>query len=128
LRGDGSLRIEDGHVFAIPILGPFSEIINRIIPGAGFQTAKLATADFTVGDERINTKNLKIEGAGFSLFGYGDIYFVKDRMDMSMRLNARGIPGILLFPVSKLFEYVGTGSLSNPVWRPKIIPRFGAES
>jgi hypothetical protein len=128
LRGDGSLRIEDGHVFAIPILGPFSEIINRIIPGAGFQTAKLATADFTVGDERINTKNLKIEGAGFSLFGYGDIYFVKDKMDMSMRLNARGIPGILLFPVSKLFEYVGTGSLSKPVWRPKIIPRFGGES
>ena len=67
MRGDGSLRVEDGHVFAIPILGPLSEIINKIIPGAGFQTARLATADFTVGDERINTKNLKVEGAGFSL-------------------------------------------------------------
>jgi hypothetical protein len=126
MRGDGSLRVEDGHVFAIPILGPLSEIINKIIPGAGFQTARLATADFTVGDERINTKNLKVEGAGFSLYGYGDIFFVKDKMDMSVRINARGIPGLVLFPVSKLFEYVSTGSVSNPEWRPKIIPRFGS--
>ena len=128
MRGDGSLRVEDGRVFAIPILGPLSEIINKIIPGAGFQSARLATADFTVGDERINTKNLKIDGAGFSLFGYGDIFFVKDKMDMSVRINARGIPGLVLFPVSKLFEYVSTGSVSKPEWRPKIIPRFGSGS
>jgi hypothetical protein len=126
MRGDGSLRVEDGHVFAIPILGPLSEIINKIIPGAGFQTARLATADFSVGDEKINTKNIKVEGAGFSLYGYGDIFFVKDKMDMSVRINARGIPGLVLFPVSKLFEYVSTGSVSKPVWRPKIIPRFGS--
>ena len=126
MRGEGSLRVEDGHVFAIPILGPLSEIINKIIPGAGFQTARLATADFTVGDERISTKNLKVDGAGFSLYGYGDIFFVKDKMDMSVRINARGIPGLVLFPVSKLFEYVSTGSVSKPEWRPKIIPRFGS--
>jgi hypothetical protein len=125
MRGDGSLRVEDGRVFAIPILGPFSEIINKIIPGAGYQTARLATADFTVGDEKISTKNLKVEAAAFSLFGSGDIYFVADKMNMSMRLNARGLPGLVLFPVSKLFEYVGTGSLSKPEWRPKIMPRFG---
>jgi AsmA-like C-terminal region len=128
MRGDGSLRVEDGRVFAIPILGPLSDIINKIIPGAGFQSARLATANFTVGDERINTKNLKIDGAGFSLFGYGDIFFVTDKMDMSVRINARGIPGLVLFPVSKLFEYVSTGSVSKPEWRPKIIPRLGSGS
>jgi hypothetical protein len=126
MRGEGSLRVEEGRIFAIPILGPLSEIINKIIPGAGFQTARLATADFAVGEEKINTKNLKVEGAGFSLYGYGDIYFVTDKMDMSVRINARGIPGLVLFPVSKLFEYVSTGSVSKPVWRPKIIPRFGS--
>jgi hypothetical protein len=128
MRGEGSLRVEDGRVFAIPILGPLSDIINKIIPGAGFQTARLATADFTVGDEKISTKNLKVEGAGFSLYGNGDIYFVADKMNMSVRLNARGVPGLVLFPVSKLFEYVSTGSVSKPEWRPKIIPRFGGGS
>jgi len=126
LRGVGSLRVEDGHVFAIPVLGPLSDIINKILPGAGYETARLATADFRVGDEKISTNNLVIEGSGFSLFGSGDIYFVRDRMDMSVRINARGIPGLVLFPVSKLFEYVSTGSVSNPEWKPKIIPRFGA--
>lgn len=125
LRGDGSIRVEDGQVFAIPILGPLSDIINKIIPKAGYQAASLATADFRIGDEKITTDNLVIEGAGFSLFGNGDIFFMKDRMDMSVRINARGIPGIVLFPVSKLFEYVSTGSVSNPEWMPKIIPRFG---
>jgi hypothetical protein len=126
MRGAGNIRVEDGHVFAIPILGPLSDIIDRIIPKAGYQTARLATADFRMGDEKISTDNLEIEGSGFSLFGSGDIYFMKDRMDMSVRINARGIPGIVLFPVSKLFEYVSTGSVSNPEWKPKIIPRFGA--
>ncbi len=128
MRGEGNLLVEDGQVFAIPILGPLSEIINKIIPGAGFQTAKVATADFKVGDEKISTKNMAIEGAGFSLLGYGDIFFMRDKMDMSVRINARGIPGIVLFPVSKLFEYVSTGSVSKPEWRPKIIPRFGNDN
>ena len=114
MRGDGSLRVEDGHVFAIPILGPLSDIINKIIPGAGFQTARLATADFTVADERISTKNLQVDGAGFSLYGYGDIFFVKDKMDMSVRINARGIPGLVLFPVSKLFGMSPLGRSRNP--------------
>lgn len=125
LRGTGSLRVEDGRVFAIPILGPLSEIINKIIPGAGLHTAKLATADFQVADKKISSDNLSIQGAGFSMIGNGDIFFTADRMDMSVRINARGLPGIVLFPVSKLFEYVSTGSLSDPEWRPKIVPRFG---
>lgn len=125
LRGSGSLRVEDGRVFAIPILGPLSEIINKIIPGAGLHAAKLATADFQVANEKISSDNLSIQGTGFSMIGKGDIFFNDDRMDMSVRINARGLPGIVLFPVSKLFEYVSTGSLSDPEWRPKIVPRFG---
>jgi hypothetical protein len=123
--GSGSIRVEDGNVFAIPLLGPLSVIISKIVPGTGYETARLATADFDVADERIQTKNLAIEGAGFSLLGQGDIYFLTEQMDMSVRINARGMPGIVLFPVSKLFEYVSTGTVSNPDWRPKIIPRIG---
>lgn len=124
MRGTGTMRVEEGNVFAIPLLGPLSEILARIIPGAGYQSARLATADFRVGDRKITTDNLEIEGSGFSLFGSGDIHFVTDKMDMSVRINAKGIPGVVLFPVSKLFEYVSTGTVSDPEWRPKIIPRF----
>ena len=71
MRGEGSLRVEDGRVFAIPIIGPLSEIINKIIPGAGYQAARSATADFTVGDEKISTKNLKVEARPFASWKWG---------------------------------------------------------
>lgn len=123
LVGSGSIRVENGNVFAIPVLGPLSVLFGSIIPGAGYQTARLATADFTIAEEVIRTNNLEIVGAGFSLFGEGDIRFMKDELDMTVRLNAQGAPGIVLMPVSKLFEYSGTGSLADPDWRPRNIPR-----
>ncbi|MDX2080956.1 MAG: AsmA-like C-terminal region-containing protein [Terrimicrobiaceae bacterium] len=124
MKGDGTIRVEDGNVFAIPILGPFSEILGAVLPGVGYETARLATADFTIADEIIHSDNLVIEGSGFSMFGAGDIHFMTSRLDMTMRLNARGIPGIVFYPVSKLFEYISTGTVQKPDWRPKLIPRF----
>ena len=122
--GSGSLRIEDGNVFAIPVFGPFSAILGSIIPGVVYNTARLATADFTVANKKINTNNIDIAGTGFSMLGYGDIYFLTGGLDMSMRINAQGIPGLVFFPVSKLLEYHSDGTISDPHWRPKIIPKI----
>lgn len=125
MRGEGSLRVENGNVFAIPILGPFSDILSSILPGVGYHNARVASADFRIADEMINTKDLVIEGTGFSMMGSGNIYFMTGKLDMSMRINAKGLPGLVFYPVSKLlFEYVSTGTISRPAWRPKIIPRF----
>ena len=124
MTGNGSIRIEDGNVFAIPTLGPFSGIIGAILPGVAYNTARLATANFTVADKKVSTKNIEIVGSGFSMFGDGDIYFLTGKLDMDMRLNAQGVPGIVFFPVSKLFEYHSDGTFSNPGWSPKIIPRM----
>ena len=124
ITGIGSLRVEDGDVFAIPFLGPLSEVLSKIVKGAGHDPARLATADFEVGRGIISTKNLLIEGSGFSLYGHGDIYFLQDRINMTVRINARGVPGLFFFPVSKLFEYVADGRASKPEWRPKFIPRI----
>jgi hypothetical protein len=123
MRGSGNLRVEEGHVMAIPLFGPLSLAIGAIIPGAGHESARLATMDFTVADRRVRTKNLEIQGAGFELFGDGSVGFPSGNLDLTVRINARGIPGIVLFPVSKLLEYVSTGTMSDPRWRPKIIPR-----
>jgi len=58
------------------------------------------------------------------MLGGGKLFFLDDKMDFDARINARGLPGVLLFPVSKLFEYTATDSLSKPNWRPKIVPRL----
>ena len=123
LEGRGSIRVEDGNVFAIPLLGPFSGIIDTLIPGSGYQKARLATADFTVKNQVIRTENLEVLGKQFSLYGVGDIRFMADELDMAVRINAKGATGVLLFPVSKFFEYESSGTVSKPTWRPKNLPR-----
>jgi len=123
LVGQGSIQVRDGNVFAIPILGPLSGIMNEIIPGAGYQKARNATANFSIRDGTLNTKDFEVVGQGFSMYGEGDLYLFKDSMDFSIRINAQGVPGIILFPVSKVFEYVADGKMSDPEWRPKILPK-----
>lgn len=123
MRGRGRLIVEDGNVFAIPVLGPLSTILNGVIPGAGYQTARQATCDFRVNQGEIRTDNLEIIGRGFSILGEGSLFFLRDRMDFTVRVNAQGVPGVLLYPVSKLFEYVSDGQLSKPEWRPKALPK-----
>jgi hypothetical protein len=122
--GKGSLKIEDGNVFAIPLLGPFSYILGTVIPGVVYNNARIATADFTVGNEKVSTKNIEIQGRGFSMYGDGSIQLLTGGLDMSMRINAQGIPGLVFFPVSKLFEYYSNGTMADPKWSPKIIPRI----
>lgn len=125
MKGDGNITVTDGNVFAIPFLGPFSEILNKMVPGMGYNKAHKAAATFSVAGGIITTKDFVVEGKGFSMIGDGRIWFLDDRMDFDMRINARGLPGIVLFPVSKLLEYRAESKFSEPVWRPKLIPKLG---
>lgn len=123
MTGKGNLLIENGNVLAMPIFGPLSLLLNEIIPGFGYQNARQATTDFTVENGAITTRNLLIQGKGFNMIGNGTIYYLDDKMSMNMRLNAQGLPGLVLFPVSKIFEYESVGSAKHPKWRPKLLPK-----
>ncbi len=124
MRGRAEIAVRDGNVFAIPFLGPFSGILNSIVPGMGLDVAQKASGSFAVADGVINTDDLVVVGNGFSLMGNGKLMFVEDAIDFNVRINAHGLPGVLLFPVSKLFEYVSDEKLSKPKWRSKALPRL----
>lgn len=124
MRGRGELAVTDGKVFAIPFLGPLSFILNGIVPGMGDDVARKGSASFTLADGVIDTNDFLVEASGFSMIGGGKLMFLDDRMNFDVRINARGLPGVLLFPVSKLFEYTSTDNLSKPNWRPKLVPRL----
>jgi hypothetical protein len=121
LHGTGSLNIDGGNVFAIPFLGPLSGILNTILPGLGFDVAHQATADFLTAAGKIITGNLSVKGAGFNLFGGGWLGYLDDTMNFRVRINSRGLPGAVLYPVSKLFEYSSAGPLNKPVWHPRVL-------
>jgi len=128
MRGKGNLLVEDGNVFAIPVLGPLSFLLDSVIPGAGYQTSRRATCDYTVANGEIRTDNLDVQGQGFVMIGKGSLFYIEDRMDFAVRVNAQGVPGILLYPVSKLFEYVSDGKMTVPKWRPRMLPKGGERS
>jgi hypothetical protein len=125
LYGKGMIEVTDGNVFAIPMLGPFSSILNSIVPGMGYNVAHNGTDTFTVRDGVITTHDFLVKGLGFSMIGDGRLLFLDDRLNFNIRLNAQGLPGVLLFPVSKLLEYAGTGTLESPNWKPVLLEAAG---
>ncbi len=124
IDGTGALRVTEGNVFAIPIFGPFSGILNDILPGTGYNVAHKGTCTFAMRDGVVTTDDLLIEGRGFSILGKGKLFVVDDKMDFTARINAQGLPGKFLDPISHLLEYVSDGNLSKPLWRPKRLPRM----
>ena len=118
MRGSGKVEVSNGDVFAIPIFGPLSGILNHIVPGSGYSIAHKASAEFKVENGIIHTDDFEAAGTLFSMLGNGDIHFLDDKLDFNLRLDMKG-PGILLTPMYKLFEYAGEGSLKKPDWHPK---------
>ncbi len=129
LHGAGTLNVERGNVFSIPFMGPLSTILGTVVPGLGYDEAHQASADFLTSGGKIYTGNLNVKGLGFGLFGGGWLGYMDDTMNFRIRMNARGLPGAVLRPVSNLFEYRSQGPLAKPVWRPNVLtaPLGGAE-
>jgi hypothetical protein len=124
LRGTGDVSLTEGNVFAIPFLGPFSEILNKIVPGMGYSRARKATGTFSLADGILTNRDLAIIGNGFSMYGGGRIWYTEDKLDFDIRINAKGLPGVILFPVSKLLEYRANSRFTKPEWHPKALPRL----
>jgi hypothetical protein len=118
MQGHGKIEVTNGNVFAIPIFGPLSEILNHIVPGSGYSIAHSATATFTIKDGIIHTDDFEAAGTLFRLLGHGDVHFLDDKLAFDLRVGGKG-PSLLLTPVYKLFEYVGEGTLKKPDWHPK---------
>ncbi|MEI8342396.1 MAG: AsmA-like C-terminal region-containing protein, partial [Verrucomicrobiota bacterium] len=122
MQGHGNLSVVKGDVFAIPVFGPLSGILNGIVPGMGYNVARQAEASFDVRDGVITTGDFNVKGQGFEMVGGGKVSIPDDRINFNIRINASGLPGVLLFPVSKLFEYTIDSPLSKPSWRPARAP------
>ncbi len=127
MRGEGEVSVTEGNVFAIPFLGPLSEILSKVMPGVGYTNARKATATFSMADGIITNKDLVVAGTGFSMYGGGRIWMVEDKLDYDVRINAQGLPGLILSPISKLLEYRANSRLSKPEWRLRVVPKLIGE-
>jgi hypothetical protein len=119
LRGTGSLTVNDGELYNIPFLGGLSELLNSIIPDLGYAKASEAETNFTVSDSVFQIGKLDIKSLFFVLIGHGTYNFNRDHIELDMRANLRGAPGLATWLLSKVFEYHGTGPLAKTKWETK---------
>ncbi|HSI82752.1 MAG: AsmA-like C-terminal region-containing protein [Candidatus Methylacidiphilales bacterium] len=118
MKGRGNLVITNGFLTNIPVLGGLSALLSSIVPDFGYAKATRAESSFNITRGVLYTTDLDMHGEGFALIGEGSYSFVKDYLDLNMRVNVRGPIGTLMYVVSKLFEYRGTGPMKNPKWVP----------
>lgn len=127
--GQGSARISDGHLFGIPVLGPLSKLISKGSPGnqdAGHSVAREASATFRVENGIIITEDIEALTQAFRVKGVGTISLIDKSVDLEAVVNTRGgLSSAILTPVSELLTYSCTGTIMEPVWKPKHISNLG---
>jgi hypothetical protein len=86
----------------------------------GYQRAKDASFTFAVLNGVLQTKDLVAVSTSIVLTGDGWIDLETEKMDMTVRINARGLLGLLtlpLHPLKGIFQFRGTGLYKKPNWR-----------
>lgn len=128
-QGSGRVKLRDGFLWEIPIFGFFSPMLNSIVPGLGNSPISAAEGTFTIDRSVIETSDLELKSPALRLLYYGTIDFqgnVDARMQAEILRDAWGVGRVLslvLWPISKAFEYRITGPLNDPKSEPVYIPK-----
>ena len=121
LKGRGHAGFENAHLFAVPILGPLSPLIAAIVDDrrTGYERAKDAFLSFHIEDGVIRSNDFRTTTTNLAFTGDGAINLNDSTVDMTMRVNARGLLGLITLPLRPfygLFQFRGTGPMREPDW------------
>ena len=113
-NGFGRLLVDEG---VLPGMGAFASAMNAPAEWVGL-TDQNADMEFELAKGKLDVKKLNIESTLVVTTGQGVYDMVEDKLeDFVMRQNLRGPAGVPFFLVSQMFQYEGSGSLKNPVWK-----------
>jgi hypothetical protein len=86
---------------------------------AGFERAKEAFCTFTIRDGILTTRDFQTSTTSLNFAGDGSVNLKERTLDMTMRLNARGLLGLITLPLRPfygMFQFRGTGPLKETTW------------
>ncbi len=121
MNGKGLVGMENGELFSVPIFGPLSRLVAKAVNDKrfGHERAKAAFCNFTINNGIANTRDFQTQTSSVKFTGDGGIDLSKKTIDFTIRLNARGLLGLIfspLRPFTGLFQFRGTGPLSKIEW------------
>jgi hypothetical protein len=121
MKGNGLVALENAELFSVPIFGPLSGVMSKVLNDkrAGFERAKSAFCTFNIRKGILRTGDFQTATSSVTFAGDGEIDLSTKNLDFTIRLNARGLLGLITLPLRPfygLFQFRGTGSISDTVW------------
>jgi hypothetical protein len=121
MTGNGLLAMEDAELFSVPMFGPLTPLVGGVLNDdkVGIQKAKDAFCTFQIQKGVLSTNDFQTSTSSLNFAGNGSIDMKEQTLDMTMRMNARGLLGLLTLPLrpfSGLFQFRGTGPLKATEW------------
>lgn len=121
MTGTGLVALENSALFSVPIFGPLSKVISKVLDDdkVGFETAQFAFCNFKIDQGILSTKDFQSATNSVTFAGDGAIDLSQRNVDFTIRLNARGLLGFLTLPLRPfygLFQFRGTGPLKETTW------------
>lgn len=122
MQGKGLVAMEQAELFSVPMFGPLSTLVSKIVGDKrfGHERAKSAFCNFTIEDGIAKTQDFKTTTSSLRFTGDGAINLTDKTVDFTIRLNARGLLGLITLPLRPfygLFQFRGTGPLKDPEWK-----------
>jgi len=128
-NGLGQAELKDGYLWDLSILGGLSDLMNRLKIDVGRNPIRGLTADFTMTNSLIHTRNLELQSAAMRLDYRGTFDF---QGGVNARVEARllhdtaligPIVSLLFSPLTKMLEFRVTGTLADPNLEPLYLPK-----
>lgn len=121
MEGEGLVALEQTELFAVPIFGPLSPLISGVLNDrrAGFERATDASCTFAIRDGVLRSRDFRTATHSLIFAGDGEVDLGRRSFEMTMRMNARGLLGLITLPLRPfygMFQFRGSGPLGDPTW------------
>lgn len=130
IRGQGTVSMEDGYLWGLPIFGLFSPIFDAISPGLGQTRFTSGSASFKLAEGQVETQDFEMRSIAMRLRYRGTVSYegqLNATMEAALFRDAPLIGRLLslaFMPVTKLLEYRVEGTLADPKPEPRYVPRI----
>jgi hypothetical protein len=133
-NGSSSVTLKEGYLWELPLIGIFTPVLDGLTPGLGASTFSEGTADFTITDSVVGTRNLELKSALVRLQYKGNVDFegrIKKAGVVAEALRDTWVIGpvlgplfnLALSPIERMLKFEVSGTLNQPKLELKHIPK-----
>ena len=133
-KGTASATLKEGYLWELPLIGIFAPVLDRLTPGLGASTFSEGTADFTITDSVVASRNLELKSALIRLQYKGEVDFegrIRKGVVVAEALRDTWVIGpvlgplfnLALAPIERMLKFELSGTLNQPKLELKHIPK-----